>query len=214
MINQDEGSSGTRSPDEPETIATSPSRPHEAKGVIGGESGNHMDENEEDGKRHGEEMLESSRQPENHQNCIIDIKSNGESVDDEDSSGEKVCRICHLGSEHESITSDLIHLGCSCKDELGISHRDCAEIWFMRRGNRQCEICGQTATNVRRNRSSGFTIQRNERRLVTSSTVSTVSLDNEVSLSCCWGQRFCNFLLTCTVLAFLLPWFFRADFFG
>ncbi|KAL4011082.1 hypothetical protein IC575_028128 [Cucumis melo] len=213
MIEQNEGSSGITSPNEPETIAASPSRPREAKGVIGGEGGTYVRENEENSKRHGEEMLESS-QPESRQNCIIDIKSNGESVDDEDSSEEKVCRICHLGSEHESITSDLIHLGCSCKDELGISHRDCAEIWFMHRGNRQCEICGQTATNVRRNRSSHFAIHRNERRLVASSTVSTVSLDNEVSLSCCWGQRFCNFLLTCTVLAFLLPWFFRADFFG
>lgn len=136
MIKREEGSSGTTSPDEPETVVVLPSRPEEAKEVIEGTDGNHVHENEGAGKRHGEETIESSRQPESHHNCIIDIKSNGETEDDEDSSEESVCRICHLGSEHQSITSDLIHLGCHCKDELGISHRDCAEIWFMHRGNR------------------------------------------------------------------------------
>lgn len=128
MIKQDEGSSGTPNPDESVTVLALPPRPQEAKEVTGGVVQNH-NENEA-GKRHGEESKES------HHNCIIDIKSSGESVDGEDSSEEKVCRICHLSSEHQSIASDLIQLGCRCKDELGISHRDCAEIWFMHRGNR------------------------------------------------------------------------------
>ncbi|KAG7022941.1 hypothetical protein SDJN02_16677 [Cucurbita argyrosperma subsp. argyrosperma] len=204
MIEQEEGSSRTTSPDEPEIVIVSPMRPEEAKEVLARSERSDEHEHEGAGK--------SSRQPESHHTCIIDIKSTGESMDDANSSNEKVCRICHLSSD-ESVSSELVNLGCRCKGELGMSHRDCAEIWFMHRGNRQCEICGQTATNVRGNRSSVFMIQRNERRMVASSSVSAVSLDNEVPLSCCWGQRFCNFLLTCTVLAFLLPWFFRFNFF-
>lgn len=68
---------------------------------------------------------------------IVDVRisicdaENGEQDD-----AEEVCRICHLGSERVSTTSSTIQLGCSCKDGLGISHRECAEAWFRSKGNR------------------------------------------------------------------------------
>lgn len=70
----------------------------------------------------------------------------------ENGEGETVCRICHLSSEQsvdpipgmtmgDGMTSamssmELIHLGCGCKDELGIAHSHCAEAWFKLKGNR------------------------------------------------------------------------------
>ncbi|KAL6975966.1 hypothetical protein U1Q18_024761 [Sarracenia purpurea var. burkii] len=69
--------------------------------------------------------------------CVIEVKRGGAS------SGaggglraEKICRICHLGSENSSENSELIRLGCGCKEELGVSHLRCAETWFMHKGNR------------------------------------------------------------------------------
>ncbi|KAL6993044.1 hypothetical protein U1Q18_011164 [Sarracenia purpurea var. burkii] len=60
--------------------------------------------------------------------CVIEVKRDGRS------SGvggglraKKVCRICHLGSEISSENSELIRLGCGCKEELGVSHLRCAE---------------------------------------------------------------------------------------
>ena len=84
--------------------------------------------------------------------CVIDVKCRsgkgfGENFDGERS--ERVCRICHLSSEQSSdgttvvtsnanmtSTTDLIELGCGCKDELGIAHNYCAETWFKLKGNR------------------------------------------------------------------------------
>lgn len=54
----------------------------------------------------------------------------------EESNGDKICRICHLSSDHGSGTVDLIELGCSCRGELGAVHRHCAETWFKLKGNR------------------------------------------------------------------------------
>lgn len=51
--------------------------------------------------------------------------------------GEKDCRICHLGLESNSHESGIaIHLGCSCKDDLAVAHKQCAEAWFKIRGNK------------------------------------------------------------------------------
>ncbi|EYU30764.1 hypothetical protein MIMGU_mgv1a024640mg, partial [Erythranthe guttata] len=49
---------------------------------------------------------------------------------------EKVCRICHFGSEASSGSSELYPIGCDCKGELGLSHRRCADAWFELKGNR------------------------------------------------------------------------------
>ncbi|TKY71858.1 queuine tRNA-ribosyltransferase subunit QTRTD1 [Spatholobus suberectus] len=88
--------------------------------------------------------------------CVIDIKCSSHKKFYENSEGEKICRICHLASVQPSdettvgtaTSVDLIQLGCACKDELGIAHVHCAEVWFKLKGNRLCEICGETAKNV------------------------------------------------------------------
>ncbi|XP_010469385.1 PREDICTED: E3 ubiquitin-protein ligase MARCH8-like [Camelina sativa] len=71
--------------------------------------------------------------------------------------GERICRICHFGSDqspvvatgdNKSVSQDLIEIGCKCKNELGLAHLHCAEAWFKLRGNSVCEICGCTAKNI------------------------------------------------------------------
>ncbi|KAB1213017.1 hypothetical protein CJ030_MR5G013071 [Morella rubra] len=80
---------------------------------------------------------------------VIDVKCGSGKGFSDNRDGEKVCRICHLSSDQSSDvttpvpgnanmteTTDLIQLGCCCKDELGIAHSYCAEAWFKLRGNR------------------------------------------------------------------------------
>ncbi|PON32149.1 Zinc finger, RING-CH-type [Parasponia andersonii] len=146
----------------------------------------------EDSKR---KMLEAEKH-----SCVIDIncasaKSCGEKWD-----GESVCRICHLTSDQSPdrrsttiTTTDLIHLGCRCKDDLGIAHYQCAEAWFKLKGNRMCEICGESAKNVTGVGDIGFMEDWNERRLHTRSGSSASDRTGG-----CWrGQPFCNFLMAC-----------------
>lgn len=95
------------------------------------------------------EMLKRNNSRVENQSCVIDIKSGGgdEKGTKESGNEERVCRICHLGSEQllettdatataDSSTMGLIHLGCGCKDELGTAHSHCAEAWFKQKGNR------------------------------------------------------------------------------
>lgn len=127
--------------------------------------------------------------------------------------GEKVCRICHLTSEvlleatdttiTTSATSmDLIQLGCGCKNDLGFAHVNCAEAWFKLKGNRICEICGVTAVNITGIGDDRFL----ERRFISSGGHSS-----ERNGGCLRGHTFCNFLMACLVIAFVLPWFLRVD---
>uniref|UniRef100_A0A0D3ETN7 RING-CH-type domain-containing protein n=1 Tax=Oryza barthii TaxID=65489 RepID=A0A0D3ETN7_9ORYZ len=59
------------------------------------------------------------------------------------------CRICHLVPEGGvGPGSEVIRIGCGCKDELGAAHRHCAEAWFRIKGERRCEICGSDAKNI------------------------------------------------------------------
>ncbi|XP_045801493.1 uncharacterized protein LOC123895282 [Trifolium pratense] len=151
--------------------------------------------------------------------CVIDMKCSSHKGFYEVSQGEKICRICHLtfGQSSDAIivengsatSGDFIQLGCSCKDELGIAHIHCAEVWFKLKGNRLCEICGETAKNVSVVANNGFMEGWNDRRF----------MDNEGNSSQhrfggCWrGQPFCNFLMACLVIAFILPWFFHVNMF-
>ncbi|VAH79453.1 unnamed protein product [Triticum turgidum subsp. durum] len=46
------------------------------------------------------------------------------------------CRICHLSPEGSNGPaaapgSEVIRLGCYCKEELGHAHRQCAKAWFQ-----------------------------------------------------------------------------------
>ncbi|KAM3748391.1 hypothetical protein ACB098_05G105300 [Castanea mollissima] len=137
--------------------------------------------------------------------CVIDVKCGSGKGFVENRDGERVCRICHLSSEQSSDATtsvtdnatigtmeDLIQLGCGCKDELGIAHNQCAEAWFKLRGNRLCEICGETAKNITGIGDSGFMEEWNESRYT---SVSSNSSDRGGG---CWrGQPFCNFLMAC-----------------
>ncbi|XP_015576662.1 uncharacterized protein LOC8275155 [Ricinus communis] len=148
------------------------------------------------------------------QSCVIDVKCGEVGSGFKDCDGESVCRICHLSSEVMQETTatnssmELIQLGCGCKDELGIAHAYCAEAWFKLKGNRICEICGETAKNVTGVRDNRFMEEWNERRII-----STNSSSPEGGGGCWRGQPFCNFLMACLVIAFVLPWFFRVNMF-
>ncbi|XVF87304.1 hypothetical protein PTKIN_Ptkin18bG0109200 [Pterospermum kingtungense] len=152
--------------------------------------------------------------------CVIDIKGNGGGRRwlEDSWDGERVCRICHLNSEQalESTDStsntasamDLIQLGCGCKDELGIAHIHCAEAWFKLKGNRMCEICGQTAKNITGVRDNRFIEDWHDQGSTSGGVSSSVR-----PVGCWRGQPFCNFLMACLVIAFVLPWFFRVNMF-
>ncbi|CAL9118579.1 unnamed protein product [Musa acuminata var. zebrina] len=118
---------------------------------------------------------------------------------------EKLCRICHLGScVGGSEASELIQLGCACKGELGSAHRPCAEAWFRVKGNRSCEICGVNAKNINGEEDISFMERWHERRTLRRGG------DATSETSRWWGnRRFCNFLIVCLVIAFVLPWFFH-----
>ncbi|XVE88227.1 hypothetical protein DITRI_Ditri19aG0052000 [Diplodiscus trichospermus] len=136
--------------------------------------------------------------------CVIDINGSGGGRRQFKKSwdGERVCRICHLNSEQslESTDSmspnaaamDLFQLGCGCKDELGIAHSHCAEAWFKLKGNRMCEICGQTAKNVTGVRDNRFIEDWHDLRTTTSGFSSS-----HRRVGCWRGQPFCNFLMAC-----------------
>ncbi|KAK3012646.1 hypothetical protein RJ639_009191 [Escallonia herrerae] len=77
--------------------------------------------------------VEDAKQPEKEKrDTVVHVNKHGNGS----FGGEKVCRICHLGSECSAEVSDLVELGCGCKDELGVSHLRCAETWFKQKGNR------------------------------------------------------------------------------
>lgn len=148
--------------------------------------------------------------------CVIDIScgSAAKSCAENKWDGESVCRICHLSSDQSpdrrtaaTSVSDLIHLGCGCKDDLGITHFQCAEAWFKLKGNRVCEICGETAKNVTGVGDVRFMEEWNE------GFTQTENSSAERRRGCWRGQPFCNFLMACLVIAFVLPWFFRVNMF-
>ncbi|GMI72315.1 hypothetical protein like AT5G45775 [Hibiscus trionum] len=141
---------------------------------------------------------------EGEDSCVIDINGSvgGKRRLKESYDGERVCRICHLTSEQSyectdsmsttAASTDLIQLGCACKDELGIAHSHCAEAWFKLKGNRMCEICGQSAKNITGVRDSRFIEDWHDRG---STSGIIISLDQRPR---CWqGQPFCNFLMAC-----------------
>ncbi|XP_031130279.1 uncharacterized protein LOC116032032 [Ipomoea triloba] len=117
---------------------------------------------------------------------------------------ERVCRICHLNAKDMKNSKDLIiELGCNCKGELGFAHLHCAEAWFKLKGNRLCEICGETVKNVRGVGDARFMEEWNDGGASAA----------ESGKSCWNGQPFCNFLMACLVITLLLPWFLRVDIF-
>ncbi|XP_004504291.1 uncharacterized protein [Cicer arietinum] len=148
--------------------------------------------------------------------CVIDMNCGDCKDFSENLDGEMICRICHLASgqpfeatavgtpNNDNNSTSLIVLGCACKDELGIAHSHCAEAWFKIKGNRSCEICGETAKNVSDVTDDGFMEEWNESEFIDNNSTSPRRL-----VGCWHGQPFCNFLMACLVIAFVLPWFFH-----
>ncbi|XP_052141635.1 uncharacterized protein LOC127761384 [Oryza glaberrima] len=118
------------------------------------------------------------------------------------------CRICHLVPEGGvGPGSEVIRIGCGCKDELGAAHRHCAEAWFRIKGERRCEICGSDAKNIIGLEVKKFMEEWHGPRLANTRTTTQRE-------STCWRtQPFCNFLLACLLIAFMLPWFLRVNMF-
>lgn len=110
----------------------------------GGEDGESLAKNNGTGlRKDSEKMNIKSKMSEAKYNPLLtNVKPKGGKAFVEDWNRERVCRICHLASDQASepktgtSTSELIQLGCDCKDELGISHSHCAEAWFKLKGNR------------------------------------------------------------------------------
>jgi len=132
---------------------------------------------------------------------------------DDAADGETVCRVCHLGLN--SGNSESIELGCACKQDLALCHRDCAEEWFKIRGNIVCEICGETAKNVHIPEPAESTAahleangtEPNSQRDFANATTMT-------RLRYLWANQLIrNSLLASMIVIFMVPWFFRIAYF-
>ncbi|KAM0044928.1 putative Zinc finger, RING-CH-type, Zinc finger, RING/FYVE/PHD-type [Helianthus debilis subsp. tardiflorus] len=51
----------------------------------------------------------------------------------------KQCRICYLNADadgaDDEVVDEVMELGCDCKDDLAIVHKECALTWFMIKGD-------------------------------------------------------------------------------
>lgn len=143
---------------------------------------------------------------------VLDLNDEKQSSCGENLDGEWICRICQLSSDQSSESTntkrELIQLGCGCKDELGCAHLYCAEAWFKLKGDRLCEICGETAKNVTGVGDNRFIEEWNDRRS------NGTGVHSSERTAVCWGaQPLCNFLMACLVVAFVIPWFLRVNMF-
>lgn len=122
---------------------------------------------------------------------------------------EQNCRICHLGLESAAAESGAgITLGCSCKGDLSYAHKQCADTWFKIRGNKVCEICSSTASNVVVLGDPEFSDQWSETNSAAAAAAQAPPPPAEPRRF--WqGHRFLNFLLACMVFAFVISWLFH-----
>ncbi|BAF16814.1 uncharacterized LOC4338078 [Oryza sativa Japonica Group] len=142
---------------------------------------------------------------------VVDVdESCAAAADDDDRSRRPStgCRICHLGGggdgemAAESGSGRLVRLGCGCRGELAAAHRRCAEAWFSVRGNRRCEICGETAENITGWGGGGKEFMKRWH--------ATAGVDVEGSSKACSGfcksHSLCNLLIACLIIVIVLPW--------
>lgn len=123
---------------------------------------------------------------------------------------ERDCRICHLSLVSSGPESGFaIELGCSCKNDLAVAHRHCAEAWFKIKGNKTCEICNSLARNVIGPNDVESAQQANESSAVATSAASAPVSAASETRTCLNGHRFLNFLLACMVFAFVISWLFH-----
>lgn len=125
--------------------------------------------------------------------------SRGQEYQDDDEDDGR-CRVCHLVFDGGLGTNETMQLGCHCKEDLAIAHRDCAEAWFKIKGNRVCEICGATAQNIVGAEDTGFMELWNDADVANSA---------EPQGRCWQSLSLCNFFLACMVVTFILLWLFR-----
>ncbi|GAV56815.1 RINGv domain-containing protein [Cephalotus follicularis] len=121
---------------------------------------------------------------------------------------ERDCRICQLSLDVGNQESGVpIELGCSCKDDLAVAHKQCAEAWFKIKGNKTCEICGSIARNVAGANEVESMEQWNDTIDAAAATAAPAHAAENQNF---WqGHRFINFLLACMVFAFVISWFFH-----
>ncbi|XP_023640561.1 uncharacterized protein LOC17889217 [Capsella rubella] len=124
--------------------------------------------------------------------------------DDDDATAppEKDCRICHMGVETSG--GGAIELGCSCKEDLAVAHRQCAETWFKIKGDKICEICQSVARNVGGGNEMVGTTTMEERELDSIAAGGATAVENR------WQpQRVVNLVLACMVFGFFISWIFH-----
>lgn len=132
--------------------------------------------------------------------------------DAEKDSVERDCRICQLGLESGGEECGVgIELGCSCKDDLGAAHKNCAEAWFKIKGNKTCEICNSIARNVFSANETVPIQQTSDLNVTTTNAVPAQEYSSSEGHSCFNGHRFVNFLLACMVFIFVISWLFHFD---
>ncbi|XP_049407153.1 uncharacterized protein LOC125870700 [Solanum stenotomum] len=158
------------------------------------------------------EVMEVSRR-------VSSVAESDRSVDMENGIGEtklhvgkieRDCRICHLSLVSSGPESGFaIELGCSCKNDLAVAHRHCAEAWFKIKGNKTCEICNSLARNVIGPNDVESAQQANESSAVATSAASAPVSATSEARTCLNGHRFLNFLLACMVFAFVISWLFH-----
>ncbi|XP_010517076.1 PREDICTED: E3 ubiquitin-protein ligase MARCH8 [Camelina sativa] len=136
---------------------------------------------------------------------VSSVMSSSSEIDDGDDNDatappEKDCRICHLGVETSG--GGAIELGCSCKEDLAVAHRQCAETWFKIKGDKVCEICQSVARNV-----------AGANEMVGSTTMEETELRNSEDTGAVenrWQpQRVVNLVLACMVFGFFISWIFH-----
>ena len=82
----------------------------------------------------GKDGIEKGRRESSVSQCCVEI------VDLEGvhlAKTKRDCRICHLSMDATNQDSGLsMELGCSCKEDLGAAHKQCAEAWFKIKGDK------------------------------------------------------------------------------
>ncbi|KAK4748232.1 hypothetical protein SAY87_014818 [Trapa incisa] len=144
--------------------------------------------------------------------CSVNVEAHEVKVQLSTLEREKDCRICHLGLESNSIESGPpIELGCSCKEDLGAAHRNCAETWFKIKGDKICEICHSVASNVAGINEVETTEQQPNEAAEAAVAVHAISPPAAPSeIPHFWQRRrFLNFLLACMIFAFVISWLFH-----
>ncbi|KFK36695.1 hypothetical protein AALP_AA4G157200 [Arabis alpina] len=132
-------------------------------------------------------------------------------IDDDDDNAtappEKDCRICHLGVETSG--GGVIELGCSCKEDLAVAHRQCADTWFKIKGDKICEICQSLARNVG-GANEMVRPTEEDRELRNGGSGEETAAIAAAAVQNRWQpQRLVNIVLACMVFGFFISWLFH-----